>query len=436
MQSMEIALLFALILVNGVFAMSEIALVTARRARLQSMADDGDRKAAAAIELGEDPTRFLSTIQIGITSIGILNGVVGEAVLARPMSVWFIGAGMDPDTAGYVSTGIAVVVITYFSIVIGELVPKRMGQIQPETIARYVAAPMNLLGFVTRPFVKLLTLSTEVLLKLLRLSGKRQAVTEEEIHSLLEEGSDAGVIDRQEHAMARNVFLLDDRAVVSLMIPRLDVVHLDVDAPMEENLRKLQETEHSRFPVCAGGWETVLGIASAKMVLGQALRGEPIDLRANLQPAVFVPETINANELLESFRTSNVHSALVVDEYGDVQGFVTLHDVLEAITGEFHTANREDSWAIQREDGSWLLDGMLAIPELKVTLQLKSVIEEERGRYHTLAGMLMHLLGRVPVETDHVEWEKWRFEIVDMDGQRIDKVLATPVTVVEVDEES
>ncbi len=432
---MEIALLFVLILINGVFAMSEIALVTARRARLQGMADDGDRKAAAAIALGEDPTRFLSTIQIGITSIGILNGVVGEAVLARPLSAWLRASGVEEGTASYVSTAIAVIVITYFSIVIGELVPKRVGQIRPEAIARFVAAPMNVLGFVTRPFVKLLTGSTELLLKLLHLGGKRDAITEEEIHSLLEEGSESGAIDRQEHAMARNVFLLDDRAVVSLMIPRLDVTYLDVDDPIEETLRKIQESEFSRFPVCSGGWDDVLGMASAKMLLGQTLRGQPIDLRANLQPAVFVPETIDASELLESFRTSNVHSAIVVDEYGDVQGLVTLHDVLEAITGEFHTANREDSWALQREDGSWLLDGMLAIPELKDKLQLRSVIEEERGRYHTLAGMLMHLLGRVPVETDHVEWEKWRFEIVDMDGQRIDKVLATPVPVVEVEEE-
>lgn len=433
---METALLIALIFINGIFAMTEIALVTARRARLQSMADAGDRKAEAAIELGDDPTRFLSTIQIGLTSIGILNGVVGEAVFARPLATWMHDdMGIAPDTAGYAATAITVVIITYFTIVIGELVPKRIGQMRPEAIARYVARPMNVLGIVTRPFVKLLTFSTDVLLRIFRLPGTRQTVTEEEIHSLLEEGSETGVIDRQEHAMARNVFLLDDRAVVSLMIPRLDVVYLDVNEPLEENLRRVQESEFSRFPVCAGGWEDVLGIASTKMLLGQTLRGRALDLRANLQPAVFVPETINANELLESFRTSNVHSALVVDEYGDVQGFVTLQDVLEAITGEFHTANREDSWAVRREDGSWLLDGMLAVPELKDTLQLRSVIEEERGRYHTLAGMLMHLLGRVPVETDHVEWEKWRFEIVDMDGQRIDKVIATPVPVLEVAEE-
>ena len=432
---MEIVLLFVLILVNGIFAMSEIALVTARRGRLQKMADDGSPGAASAIKLAEEPTRFLSAIAIGITSIGLLNGVIGEAVLARPMSIWMQGFGVDKDHADLGSTAIAVIVLTYITIVIGELVPKRVAQIRPEAIARVVARPMQILGIATRPFVKLLTGSTELLLRLLGLRDKtNNVVTEEEIHSLLEEGSDAGVIDPHEHEMARNVFRLDDRAVVSLMIPRLELVHLDVDDPLEENLRKIQASERSRFPVCAGGWDTVLGMASAKMLLGQVLRHEAIDLRANLQPAVFVPETMNGTDLLASFRTSSVHSAIVVDEYGDVQGMVTLHDVLEAITGEFHTSNREDSWAVQRDDGSWLLDGMLAIPELKDILGLRSVVEEERGRYHTLAGMLMQLLGRVPSEADHVEWEKWRFEIMDMDGQRIDKVLASALAVVEADD--
>jgi len=432
---MEIVLLFVLILINGIFAMSEIALVTARRGRLQKMADDGQPGAASAIKLAEEPTRFLSTIQIGITSIGILNGIVGEAVFARPLSIWLQGFGVEKDHADLGSTALAVLVITYFSIVVGELVPKRVGQIRPEAIARFVAKPMEILGIVTKPFVKLLTLSTEVVLRLLGLRDKtNNAVTEEEIHSLLEEGSDAGVIDPHEHEMARNVFRLDDRAVVSLMIPRLELVYLDVDDPLDVNLKKIEESDHSRFPVCAGGWDTVLGMASTKMMFYQLLRDEALDLRANLQTAVFVPETMNGTDLLASFRTSSVHSAIVVDEYGDVQGMVTLHDLLEAITGEFHTSNREDSWAVQRDDGSWLLDGMLAIPELKDILGLRSVVEEERGRYHTLAGMLMHLLGRVPAETDHVEWEKWRFEIVDMDGQRIDKVLATALVVVEVDD--
>jgi len=432
---MEIFLLFVLILINGIFAMSEIALVTSRRGRLQKMAEDGHAGAAAALELAEEPTRFLSTIQIGITSIGILNGIVGEAVVARPLSIWMQGLGVDKAHADLGSTALAVLAITYFSIVIGELVPKRVGQIRPEAIARFVARPMQVLAIITKPFGKLLTLSTEILLRLLGLRDKtNNVVTEEEIHSLLEEGSDAGVIDPHEHEMARNVFRLDDRAVISLMIPRLELVALDVDDPLAENLAKVRESEYSRFPVCAGGWDTVLGIVSSKRLLDQMLRGEAIDLRTNLEAPVFVPETMNGTDLLASFRSSSVHAAIVVDEYGDVQGLVTLHDLLEAITGEFHTSNRDDSWAIQREDGTWLLDGMLAIPELKDKLDLRTVIEEERGRYHTLAGMLMHLLGRVPAETDHVEWEKWRFEIVDMDGQRIDKVLASPLVAIDVED--
>ena len=432
---MELVLLFALIFVNGVFAMAEIALIASRKPRLQKMADEGDRSAAAAVELGEDPTRFLSTIQIALTSIGILNGIIAESVLARPFGLWMETQGIAKDTADIASTALVVVFITYITIVIGELVPKRIGQIRPEAIARVVARPMHWLSVATRPFVRLLAISTELLLGLFGLRGKSTGpVTEEEIHSILEEGSDAGVIERSEHAMALNVFRLDDRPVASLMIPRLELIYLDLDDPMEENLRKLQETERSRFPVCKGGWDEVLGMASAKMLLGQALRGEPIDLRKNLQPAVFVPETMNGTELLTSFKTSAVHSAIVVDEYGDVQGLVTLHDVLEAITGEFHTSDREDSWAIQRDDGSWLLDGLLAIPELKDKLGLKAVVDEERGQYHTLAGMLMVLLGRVPGETDQVEWERWKFEVVDMDGQRVDKVLAVALPPLDGDE--
>ena len=435
---MEIVLLFVLILVNGIFAMSEIALVTARRARLQKMADDGQPGAAAAIKLAEEPTRYLSTIAIFITSIGILNGVIAEAALAHPMAVLLMGWGVPIEHAEFWSTVLVVLIITYFTIVIGELVPKRIAQYRPETIARVLAPPMRVLGVITKPFGKLLTLSTEIVLGILGLRNKKtNAVTEEEIHSLLEEGSDAGVIDPHEHEMARNVFRLDDRAVVSLMIPRLELVHLDVDDAMADNLKKIQESDHSRFPVVAGGWEDVLGMASAKMLLlpDDAWRAGSICVRTCV-PAVFVPETMNGTDLLASFRSSSVHSAIVVDEYGDVQGLVTLHDLLEAITGEFHTV--QSRGLVGDADATTARGCSTAcspIPELKDILDLKQRGRGgTRGRYHTLAGMLMQLLGRVPVETDHVEWEKWRFEIIDMDGQRIDKVLASPLVVAEVDD--
>ena len=422
---MEIAFLFALILLNGVFAMSEIALVTARKARLQLFAEEGDKGAAAAIELGQEPTRFLSTVQIGITSIGILNGIVGEAVLSAPLALWVQGFGVDQKISEYAATGLVVVTITYFSIVLGELVPKRLGQLSPESIARLVSRPILWLAAFSKPFVKLLGGSTDLVLKVLGVNQKSgPSVTQEEIHALLTEGSDAGVIEHQEHTMVRNVFRLDDRQIGSLMVPRADIVMLDANLPWAENMKLIEAEDHSRFPVVRGGLGDILGVISSRVLLAKTLRGDLPNLETDLQPAVFVPESLTGMELLESFRTSGVQVAFVVDEYGEALGMVTLKDVMEAITGEFKPKGNATAWAIQREDGSWLLDGLIPVPELKDRLSLKTVPEEERERYHTLAGMLMLQLGRMPKVTDVVEWEDWRFEIVDMDGKRIDKVLA------------
>lgn len=425
---MEILFLITLILLNGAFAMSEIALVTARRARLIRLAEDGDGAAAVAIKLHDDPTRFLSSIQIGITSIGILNGIIGEAVLAAPLAVWLQTLGLDEETSSIISTALVVVVITYVSIVIGELVPKRIGQFNPEGIARLVARPMQFLALFTLPFVRLLSISTNTIL---RLMGQReqegQSVTEEEIHAMLEEGSEAGVIEQQEHDMVRNVFRLDDRQIASLMVPRSDIVYLDVNLPLEENLKRVAESVHSRFPVCMGGLNDVLGVISAKEILSHTLKGSNPDLAAQLQPGVFVPETLTGMELLDHFRTSGTHVVLAIDEYGEVQGLVTLQDVLEAVTGEFQPRNQEDAWALQREDGSWLLDGLIPVPELKDKLDLKTVPEENKGRYHTLSGLVMWILGRLPQTGDIITWENWRLEVVDMDGKRIDKVLANRI---------
>ncbi|MCE1194165.1 MAG: hemolysin family protein [Acidovorax sp.] len=427
---MEIALLFALILLNGLFAMSEIALVTARKARLQKLIDEGDSSAAAAVKLGEDPTRFLSTIQIGITSIGVLNGIVGEAALAAPLAGLLERLGVPQPYGGYAATALVVVVITYFSIVVGELVPKRIGQSYPETFARLVARPINFLAAATKPFVLLLSTSTRTLLRLL---GVRETsgspVTEEEIHAMLVEGTTAGVIESHEHTMVRNVFRLDDRQIGSLMVPRSDVVCLDVEAPFEEHLRCIEESDHARFPVVRGGMDNILGVVNARQWLSRALRDDARKLADQpLQTALYVPETITGMELLDNFRLSDVHMAFVIDEYGEVQGIVTLQDLIEAITGEFQPRDPETSWALQREDGSWLLDGHIPVPELKDRLDLDSVPEEERGRYHTLSGMIMLLTGRLPKVTDTVQWEDWKLEVVDMDGKTIDKILATPLT--------
>ncbi|NBW45517.1 MAG: HlyC/CorC family transporter [Betaproteobacteria bacterium] len=431
MAWLEVALLFFLIFINGLFAMTEIALVTARRSRLQRHVDEGDRSAAAAVRLGEDPTRFLSTVQIGITSIGILNGIVGEMVLAQPLALWLESQyEFKEGTAGLLATGLVVVVVTYVSIVLGELVPKRLGQIHPEAIARAVARPMLWLAAATRPFGRLLTGSTELVLGLFGVNARGMpAVTQEEIDALLAEGSESGAIEAQEHAMVRNVFRLDDRQIGSLMVPRGDVVVLDRLVPTEENLRRLEASEHSRFPVVRGGLHDVVGVVAARALLGATLRGEPLDLAREglLQPPVFVPESLTGMELLENFRSSGVQLAFVIDEYGEVLGIVTLQDVMEAITGEFKPRHAEDAWAVQRTDGSWLLDGLIPVPELKDRLGLRSVPEEDKGRFHTLSGMMMLMLGRLPGVTDRVVWEDWSFEIVDMDAKRIDKVLAVSI---------
>jgi putative hemolysin len=423
---MEVAFLFALILLNGVFAMSEIALVTARKARLQILVEEGDKGAAAAVELGQEPTRFLSTVQIGITSIGILNGIVGEAVLSAPLAIWVQSFGVEQKISEYAATGLVVVTITYFSIVLGELVPKRIGQLSPETIARLMSRPILWLATFSKPFVKLLGGSTDLVLKLMGVSQKSgPSVTQEEIHALLTEGSDAGVIEHHEHTMVRNVFRLDDRQIGSLMVPRADIVALDATLPWTDNMKRIEAEDHTRFPVVRDGFNDIVGVVSSRVLLAKMLKGDTPNLSTDLSPPIHVPESLTGMELLETFRTSGVQVAFVVDEYGEVLGMVTLKDVMEAITGEFKTKNNETAWAVQREDGSWLLDGLIPIPELKDRLALKSVPEEERARYHTLAGMLMLQLGRMPRVTDHIEWEDWRFEIVDLDGRRIDKVLAS-----------
>lgn len=422
---MEVLILLGLIVLNGLFAMSEIALVTARKARLSKMAADGDRLAEVALKLGEDPTKFLSTVQIGITSIGILNGIVGEAVLAEPFAIWLMTFGLEQSSAGVLATVLVVVGVTYTSIVIGELVPKRLGQLNPESIARAVARPMQILAAATRPFVWLLTASTRGLMTLMGMKHNSDSgVTEEEIHAMLAEGSESGVIESTEHAMLRNVFRLDDRQLGSLMIPRSDLEYIDLQRSDEDNLRCLIETDYSRFPVCDGGLENLIGVIHAKQALANAVKGNTPNFSEGLQACVYVPETLTGMELLEQFRANNMDMAFVIDEYGELEGIVTLHDLMEALTGEFKPRNVEDAWAVQREDGSWLLDGAIAILDMKDTLGIKTVPEEEKGRYHTLSGMLLLLMGRLPNTGDAVEWDGWVFEVVDMDEKRIDKVLA------------
>lgn len=425
LSSMDFAFLAFLILLNGVFAMSEMALTAARKTRLQVMLENDESGAKAAIDLHENPTKFLSTVQIGITSITLLNGIVGENAFAGPMAQWLqANFPLSPRAAEITGTALVVVIITFVSIIFGELVPKRLGQMYPETVARLVAPTMEWLSLIARPFVKLLSACTDATLRLLGIrGGPNRSVTEEEIAASLEEGVESGVIEAQEHQMVRNVFRLDDRNVGSMMIPRSDVVWLDVSAPFPEILATIVGSGLSRYPVCRGGLDEVLGVVAAQDLLQPLAGGQQPSLAERLKPPVFVPETLSGMELLEHFRASGAELVFVVDEYGEVQGVITVRDVLEAITGEFTTPSPDDAWAVQREDGSWLLDGLIPVPELKDRLDLKDLPEEDRGRYNTLAGMIMLLLGRLPRTADTVEWEGWTFEVVDLDGKRVDKVL-------------
>jgi putative hemolysin len=424
---MELALLIFLTLLNGLFAMSEMALAASRKARLQVMAETGDSGAQAAMALHDNPTQFLSTVQIGITSTGVLNGIVGDAAFSEPLSHWLQDMfALHERVAAVSATGLVVMIITIITIIFGELVPKRVGQMYPETVARLVSKPMTLLSSMTKPLVRMLAATTEAVLKLIgiRDNGNR-SVTEEEIAAQLEEGLDAGVIEAHEHQMVRNVFRLDERQIGSMMIPRGDIAWLNVEVPMAENLATIAQHGFSRYPVCRGGLDDVVGVATAQQLLHQLTQQKENDLSVGLLPAVFVPETLSGMELLEHFRASDTQMVFVVDEYGEVQGVITLRDVLEAITGEFTPPEADDAWAIQRDDGSWLIDGLIPVPELKDRLEMKALPDEDRGRYNTLAGMVMLLLGRLPQTTDCVDWEGWRFEVVDMDGKRIDKVLAS-----------
>ena len=432
---MELTLLIALILLNGLFAMSEMALTASRKVRLQVMLDEGLPGTQAAIDLHDNPTKFLSTVQVGITSIGVLNGIVGEAAFAPPLADLLRPLIPDPEVARVIATGLVVVIITVLTIVFGELVPKRLGQSHPETVARLVARPMNLLSAATRPLVALLTVCTTAVLRLLGIKdGPARPVTEEEIAAQLEEGVDAGVIEAQEHQLVRNVFRLDDRQIGSMMIPRAEIVWLDAADPLPELVRQMSVSGHTRYPVCRGGLDDVIGVLGAHSLLQPLARGESPDVATLLQPPVFVPETLSGMELLEHFRGSNASLVFVVDEYGAVQGVISERDLLEAITGELGTPAGDDAWAVKRADGSWLLDGLIPVPELKDRLHIKELPEEERGRYNTLAGMIMLLLGRLPRTTDVVEWDGWRFEVVDMDAKRVDKVLVSRTNTPEEDD--
>jgi putative hemolysin len=425
---MDFLLIALLTLLNGLFAMSEMALAASRRARLAAMAEAGDGGARAALKLMEQPTQFLSTVQVGITSIGIINGIIGEAAFSGQVAAWLQGWGIPARASAITATAIVVAIITYITIVLGELVPKRIGQLYPEVVSRWAARPMRWLSRAAAPFVWLLSASTQAILKLLAIDTTTpRGMTEEEIAHSLEEGVDAGVIEAHEHQMVRNVFHLDDRPLTSMMVPRSEVQWLDAGTSVREALRQAGEGEaHSWYPVCRGSLDDVLGVISVSRLISLGPQHEgPVEPHA--VPALFVPETLTGMELLEQFRLQAARLVFVVDEYGVVQGLLTTHDLLEAITGELQPEAATEAWATQREDGSWLLDGLMPVSELKQRLDIRDLPEEDKGRYNTLAGLLMAVSGRLPGPGERIDCGEWVFEVVDLDGRRIDKVLAQAV---------
>jgi putative hemolysin len=426
---MEFLLIIFLTLLNGVFAMSELALAASRKARLTAMSEAGDKGAHAALELLGNPNQFLSTVQVGITSIGVLNGIVGEAAFSEGVSFWLQTFGVSAKASAISATAIVVTLITFTTIIFGELVPKRIGQLYPEPVARWVSRPMLWLATAAGPFVKLLSGTTAAVLKLLRIdTNAARAVTEEEITASLEEGVDAGVIEQHEHQMVQNVFQLDDRPLTSLMVPRTDVQWLDAAQTVAQSLGKAgaggDKGAHSWYPVCRGSLDDVVGIISIAQLLKLGFDA-PGTLQTYVSPASFVPETLSGMELLEQFRAKAGRFVFVVDEYGVVQGLLTPRDLLEAITGELQPGALIDAWATQREDGSWLLDGLIPVGELKVRLGLDDLPDEDRGRYNTVAGLLMSVSGHLPEVGERIACGEWLFEVVDLDGKRIDKVLAS-----------
>ncbi|HRE83187.1 MAG TPA: hemolysin family protein [Opitutaceae bacterium] len=421
----EVLIILLLLLANGVFAMAEIAIVSSRQARLKKLADEGSKQAEAALALAKEPTRFLSTVQIGITLIGILAGTFGGASLSERLSVYIAEI---PALAAY-SKAIAVFVvvgaITYCSLIIGELVPKRVGMNNPESRAMLVAKPMSWLARIAAPFVWLLTVSSNVVLKALGLDKDMEAPpSEEEVSHLIEQGTTAGVFHKAERAMVEGVLRLDERPVTEIMTRRARIVWLNVNDSDDVNWRKIVASGHSHFPVFEGTRDHVIGMVSVKALWANAAIGVPNHLRNHLVKPLFIPDTITAVQLLDSFRKTGKHLALVTDEFGSIQGIVTLIDVMEAIVGDLpEPGDRKEPDAVQREDGSWLADGAMHIDEVRRRFSLGTSLDEEDEKYETLGGMVMDRLGHIPVEGESFELDDWKIEVVDMDRHRVDKVL-------------
>ncbi|WP_114859461.1 hemolysin family protein [Azospirillum brasilense] len=426
MLSFEIAIIVALTLLNGVFAMSELAVVSSRKTRLQSMADQGNGGARMALRLIDDPSRFLSTVQIGITMVGVVAGAYGGATLGDRLGQWLDSFPALAGRGELLGVGGVLVVITYSSIVLGELIPKRIALKSPERVASLIAPPMRLLSRVAAPFVWLLGASTDLLLRLLGLQGAREeSVTEEEVRSMISEGTQAGVFAPAEKEMIDGVLRLADRTVRTIMIPRPDVAWLDLGKTQADQLAAIRAGGHSRYPVCRGELDELVGVIHTRDLVDALVEGRPFDLEAQVARPLVVHDGTPILKLLELMKTSGHHLAVVVDEYGSIEGIVTLTDILETIAGDLPDVGEAmETAAVRREDGSWLVEGWMPVDEFEDTVGLRGV--RGTGDFHTVAGLVLHHLGHVPVAGEAFEWNGVRVEVVDMDGRRIDKLLVVP----------
>lgn len=425
---MDIALLLFLIVLNGFFSLSEMAVVSSRKARLQRLTDDGSPGAQSALLLHTEPSNFLAAIQVGITSVGILSGAIGETVLADPLTAWLARfSPIEPYARGIALT-VVVAALTYITVVIGELVPKRLALLAPEGIAALIARPMIWFAGSVRPLVWLFTASSGLLL---RLTGARRKdeppVTDEEINVLMEQGAEAGVFHESEQEIVSNVLRLDEQRIVTIMTHRNDIYLIDLAESEEEIRRRIAESPYTRIVVCREGLEHIVGLLRTADLLKPALAGAPLDVEAHLRPPLYVPEGVTTTRLLENFRKARAQCALIVDEYGEMQGLVTLTDVLTSIVGDLPSSgSAEEQDVVVREDGSWLMDGSVPVERLKSVLGIEDDLPAEEN-FNTLGGFVMHMLGRIPVVADHFEWGGLRFEVMDMDRKRVDKVLVTRI---------
>lgn len=421
-SGLEILIIFLLVLLNGLFALSEMSVVSSRKARLLQRANDGDVGAFNALQLTENPNNFLSTIQIGITLIGILSGAVGGVGISKLLASWIDNIEILAPYATTIGIAIVVLVITFLTLILGELVPKRLALHSPERIASIIAAPMSMLSRVFSPIVKSLSFTTDLVLRMMGVKPNIEPpITEEEIQVLIDQGTQAGVFEESEQDMVQGIFSLNDRRIFSLMTPRSEIAWLDINDTPEEIRQKIEESPYSRFPVCEDSLDTIVGIIEARELLLESLHGTPLQLKRNLQKPVYIPETALASRVLELFKSEDAELLLVVDEFGSVQGLVTVFDIIEEIVGDIDTPPQ----ATQRQDGSWLLDGMLEVEDFKEIFNLRHLPDEDE--YETLSGFVMLNLGRVPAVADRFEWNGLNFEVMDMDGKRVDKILVTLV---------